>query len=92
MKTREKRRLELNCDEMDSWHSWSPDGKWLAFSSNRTASKLTCVYLSHIDENGHSSPPLKIAGFDSMKANMPVFAQGWNDFSGYEIFPPVDTD
>ena len=31
----EYRRLEVNSDESESWHSWSSNSRWIAFSSKR---------------------------------------------------------
>jgi hypothetical protein len=44
-------------EEMNSWHSWSPNGRWLVFSSKNNG-KYTQLYLTHIDENGMDSPPV----------------------------------
>lgn len=85
LKTKKISKLELNSGGMDSWHTWSSDSRWMAFSTNREPSKLTSVFLSSIDENGHASPPFKIAGFDTMKANMPVFAPGWDNEPSAEL-------
>ena len=47
----EARRLECNTARMNSWHSWSPNGKWLVFSS-KANSPYTQLFLTHIDEQG----------------------------------------
>ncbi len=67
-------RLGLNAeDAMDSWHAWSADGRWLVFSSNRGAGDLTALYLAYIDGRGRSHPPLELAAWEGMKANVPQF-------------------
>jgi hypothetical protein len=53
------RRLRANTRLMNSWHSWSPNGRWLVFSS-KARSPYTQMYLTHIDEDGNSSPPILI--------------------------------
>ena len=53
------RRLRANTRLMNSWHSWSPNGRWLVFSS-KARSPYTQMYLTHIDEQGNSSPPILI--------------------------------
>ncbi len=48
------RRLRANTRLMNSWHSWSPNGRWLVFSS-KARSPYTQMYLTHIDEQGNST-------------------------------------
>ncbi|HVN76094.1 MAG TPA: hypothetical protein VMT19_07235 [Thermoanaerobaculaceae bacterium] len=70
----EARRLRLNVeDAMDSWHSWSADSHWLAFSSNREGSGMTALYLAYVDDDGIDYPPVKLVGLDGMKVNTPQF-------------------
>jgi len=70
----EARRLECNTSRMNSWHSWSPNGKWLVFSS-KAFSPYTQLFLTHMDENGHSTPPVLLEQFTSSDraANIPEF-------------------
>jgi tetratricopeptide (TPR) repeat protein len=59
---------------MNSWHSWSPNSRWLVFSS-KANSAYTQLCLTHIDEQGHSSPPLFLTRFSEpdRAANLPEF-------------------
>jgi Tol biopolymer transport system component len=68
------RRLRCNTRRMNSWHSWSPNGKWLVFSS-KAWSDYTQLCLTHIDENGDSSPPVLLAHLTApdRAANIPEF-------------------
>ena len=70
----EARRLRCNTRRMNSWHSWSPNGRWLVFSS-KADSAFTRLYLTHIDENGRSSPPVSLAHMTApdRAANIPEF-------------------
>lgn len=70
----EARRLRCNRDRMNSWHSWSPNGKWLVFSS-KAYSVYTQLFLTHIDENGESAPPVVLNRFTEKEraANIPEF-------------------
>jgi tetratricopeptide (TPR) repeat protein len=68
------RRLRANTSRMNSWHSFSPNGKWLVFSS-KANSPYTQLFLTHIDEQGHSSPAVLLEHFTSpdRAANIPEF-------------------
>lgn len=70
----EARPLESNLPVMNSWHSWSPNGKWLVFSS-KSPSFYTRMYLTHIDEQGHASPPIEVenATASNRAVNIPEF-------------------
>jgi hypothetical protein len=53
----EYRRLEINSDESESWHSWSSNSRWLAFSSKRGNGTFTRIYISYVDPNGVAHQP-----------------------------------
>jgi len=44
---------------MNSWHSFSPNGRWLVFSS-KSRSPYTQMFLTHIDAEGRDSPAILI--------------------------------
>ena len=52
------RRLEINSDQSESWHSWSSNSRWIAFSSKRDNGLFTRMYLSYVDPNGVAHKPL----------------------------------
>ena len=68
------RRLRANTSRMNSWHSFSPNGKWLAFSS-KAYSDYTQLCLTHIDQQGNSSPAVLLEHFTApdRAANIPEF-------------------
>jgi tetratricopeptide (TPR) repeat protein len=70
----EARRLSCNTNRMNSWHSWSPNSKWLVFSS-KVNSAYTQLFLTHINEEGYSSPPVLLSQFTASDraANIPEF-------------------
>ncbi len=70
----EARPLESNLPVMNSWHTWSPNGRWLAFSS-KSPSFYTRLYLTHIDDEGHASPPVVVenATASNRAVNIPEF-------------------
>jgi len=69
------RRMTCNmADKMNSWHSWSPNGKWLVFASKANG-PYTQLWLTHIDEQGNDSPPVLLEHFTASDraANIPEF-------------------
>jgi hypothetical protein len=48
---------EINSEFSESWHSWSSNGRWIAFSSKRGAGIFTRCYLSFVDETGKAHKP-----------------------------------
>ena len=63
------RRMRCNTPLMNSWHSFSPNGRWLVFSS-KSRSPYTQMFLTHLDEDGNDSPAILIE--DSTAANRAV--------------------
>jgi Tfp pilus assembly protein PilF len=53
------RLMTCNTSRMNSWHSFSPNGRWLAFSS-KSRSPYTQLMLTHIDSNGNDTPPILV--------------------------------
>jgi tetratricopeptide (TPR) repeat protein len=68
------RRLRANTPRMNSWHSFSSNGRWLVFSS-KANTPYTQLFLTHIDEAGESTPPVVLERFtgDDRAANIPEF-------------------
>jgi len=48
------RRLACNSDEPESWHCWSSNGRWIAFSSKRRDGILNRAYFAYFDKDGRS--------------------------------------
>ena len=74
------RELRANTSRMNSWHSFSPNGRWLAFSS-KAYSDYTQICLTHIDEQGNSSPAVLLEHFTApdRAANIPEFVDARSD-------------
>lgn len=68
------RKMRCNQNRFNSWHSWSPNSKWLIFSS-KVNSMYTEMFITHIDENGNDSVPICLSRFSDpdMAANLPEF-------------------
>jgi hypothetical protein len=43
---------EANSKDVDSYHSWSSNSRWLVFSSRRTNGLFTRPFITYIDRNG----------------------------------------
>lgn len=68
------RRMRANQKLMNSWHSFSPNGRWMVFSS-KARSYFTQMYLTHIDADGNDSPAILIdnATAANRAVNLPEF-------------------
>ncbi len=51
------RLMKCNTSLMNSWHTFSPNGRWLAFSSKARA-PYTRLMLTHIDARGNDTPAI----------------------------------
>lgn len=74
------RRMRCNTSRMNSWHSFSPNGRWLVFSS-KSRSPYTQMFLTHIDANGNDSPPILVenATAANRAVNIPEFVNTSGD-------------
>ncbi|MBU0476316.1 MAG: hypothetical protein KKF62_19375, partial [Bacteroidetes bacterium] len=57
-----------------SWHSFSPNGKWLIYSA-KSDGPYTKLWLTHLNENGEDSTPVLLENFTApdRAANLPEF-------------------
>ena len=55
--TRQYRKLAINSEFSESWHSWSSNSRWIAFSSKRQGGLFTRTYLSYVDDAGTVHKP-----------------------------------
>ena len=46
-----------NSDDVESYHSWSSNGKWFIFGSRREDGLYARLYIAHLDEQGNASKP-----------------------------------
>lgn len=47
----------VNSRDVESYHSWSSNSRWMVVSSRRDDGLYTRPYFTHVDENGVSSKP-----------------------------------
>jgi Flp pilus assembly protein TadD len=71
----EARLMNCNTPLMNSWHTFSPNGRWMAFSS-KSRSPYTQLYLTHVDANGNDTPPILVDNTTAATraVNLPEFA------------------
>ncbi len=55
--TNQYRKLAINSEFSESWHSWSSNSRWIAFSSKRQGGLFTRTYLSYVDDTGTAHKP-----------------------------------
>jgi hypothetical protein len=84
LNTRRVTPLEaLNSADVESYHSWSSNSRWVVFSSRRIDGLYTRPYFAHIDKQGQASKPFLLPQKDTdfysrlMKSyNIPEFITG----------------
>ena len=74
---------EINSPDVESYHSWSSNGRWVVFSSRRYDGNFTRPFIAHIDKNGQAAKPFELPCADPdyhrqfMKSyNIPEFMRG----------------
>jgi Tol biopolymer transport system component len=69
------RALRCNRSRVNSWHTWSPNSRWLAFVS-KNDTPYTELFLTHIDANGRDSVPIMLSRLSKSgyAINVPEFA------------------
>ena len=69
----------LNSDQMESYHAWSSNGRWMLFSSKRIDDRYTRLFIAHWDGTRWSRPfllPQRCPGQNTllmMAYNIPEF-------------------
>ncbi len=73
----------LNSPDVESYHSWSSNNRWVTFSSRRIDGLYTRLYIAYIDEEGQAGKPFLLPQHDVdfyerfMKSyNIPEFITG----------------
>jgi Flp pilus assembly protein TadD len=68
------RLMNCNTSRMNSWHTFSPNGHWMAFSS-KARTPYTQLMLTHIDKNGNDTPAIMVenATLANRAVNIPEF-------------------
>ena len=89
----------LNSPDVESYHSWSSNGRWVVFSSRRNNGLYTQPFIAYMDEDGTPHKPFLLPQegknhYDMlMKSfNIPEFVSGEVSATGYEISQKAKTD
>lgn len=74
---------EVNSPDVDSYHSWSSNGKWIIFSSRRYDGNFTRPFIAHFNEDGTFDRPFELPQEDPRyhqmflrSYNIPEFMKG----------------
>lgn len=51
---------EINSSDVESYHSWSTNGRWVIFSSRRNDGNFTRPFIAYIDKNGMGRKPFEL--------------------------------
>ena len=58
LETKELRNIkEVNSDDVESYHAWSSNGRWILFTSRRDDGGYTHLYIAYFDEKGNAHKP-----------------------------------
>ena len=90
----------LNSDDVESYHSWSSDSRWMVFSSRRDDGHYTKPYISYVDAEGNPHKPFllpqknpkKYYGMLMFSYNIPEFVSDRIDLDGREIVKLTKTE
>jgi hypothetical protein len=48
---------EVNSDDVESYHAWSSNGRWMLFTSRRDDGGYTHLYIAYFDKQGKAHKP-----------------------------------
>ncbi|HUV39927.1 MAG TPA: hypothetical protein VMY39_09955, partial [Planctomycetota bacterium] len=88
-------RLDSNAPwAADSWYSWSSNSRWIVFASKRDDGVFARLYLTHVDEHGKASVPVRVPLTDPpmMSFNVPEFVASVPPIEERELYEQVRVD
>ena len=83
----------INSNDVESYHSWSDNSRWMIFSSRRLDGLYTRLFITHINTQGEASRPFLLPQSNPLEYykdlmysyNIPEFMLGPVDVSKYKI-------
>jgi hypothetical protein len=83
LQTGESKKMEINSNDNESYHTWSSNGKWLVFSSKRTDGRSTRPFFAYFDSWDSTGKPFILPQKDPTfygrlmeSFNIPEFVNG----------------
>ena len=65
--TREEHSLSaMNSDNVECYHAWSSNGRWILFSTRREDGSYTRLYIGYFDKNGKDYKPFPVPQHDPL--------------------------
>ena len=55
---------EVNSPNVEAYHTWSSNGRWIVFSSRRYDGDFTRPFFAHVDRDGHATKPFELPADD----------------------------
>ena len=90
---------EINSPQVESYHSWSSNGKWVVFSSRRDDGNFTRPFFAHFDKEGSMAKPFELPSEEPeyhrqlMRSyNVPEFIVGPVEVSPQELAEIIKQD
>lgn len=67
METKDVRPMDIvNSESVESYHSWSTEGRWFVFSTRRDDQHCSRCYFSYFDKDGHEHKPFELPQEDPL--------------------------
>lgn len=99
LQTSEIKRLSINSDNTESYHSFSHSGKWLVFSSKRSTGLFTRPWFTHFNSDGSTTKPFILPQKDPeyyadylLNYNVPEFITGKIEVSPIDLRDVITND
>lgn len=89
----------INSAEVESYHSWSSNGRWIVFSTRRDDGSYTRPYIAYFDSNGREHKPFIVPQKDPeyygqlfKSYNIPEFTIEEIPLSAHDFYKTISED